>query len=363
MSKQTVLVDIRETNYLKSGGKAVYNLYLTQELIKHKDFNWILITDQKSEHFTESDNVKIEMIPTKGLLWHLKVRKFVIKNSPDKFLAMTSYLTPYLIRNEPIKTFVFIHDLICFLFPEGHSFKAKFIESFCLPKIIDSITGIFTVSKNTQQDLKLLFPHLDNSKLKQAPCGYTVNSSLAKTDPIHKKNYILSVSTIIPRKNFEILIKAFAKLKDDYDLDLIIIGNPNQKAYFAKLQALVTSLKLESRVHFEGFVSQAELRNFYTFADAFVYPSKYEGFGIPLLEAMSYNCPVVASSSSSLPEVGQDAALYFDPNNEQELATVLTELLENPELKTQLNLKAQLILNTYSWQKTATKVIQAIQKA
>lgn len=365
MYKQTVAIDIREAIAPNPAGKGVYNLEMTKQLIQDPNYDWILLTDQPTNLFPVQDfpNAKVIVLSAKGLIWHFKARNFLQKNGVDIYLAMTSFLTPYLLRKSQVKVYIFVHDLICFLYPDGHPWKAKLIENFCLPPIIDFVAGIFTVSQNTKSDLIRLFPHVHQQDIEITGCGYSPKNqvSLEPTKRLNQSQYLLSVSTLLPRKNFETLILAFNQIKSVYPGDLIIIGGSPDDSYLEKLKTLIQEHNLQDRVKIIGFVSNQELANYYQFADIFVYPSKYEGFGIPLLEAMTHSCPVITSNTSSLPEVAENAALYFDPNSHSELAERIVELSQNQDLRNRLIAAGKLQTAKFSWSAAAKKVLTFIQ--
>jgi glycosyltransferase involved in cell wall biosynthesis len=366
MYKPTVAIDIREAIAANPAGKGVYNLEMTKNLILDLNYEWLLLTDQPTNLIPTEQfpNAKIVVLPAKGLLWHFKAKKFLQKNGVDIYLAMTSFLTPYLLRKSQVKVYIFVHDLICFLYPDGHPWKAKLIENFCLPPIIDFVAGIFTVSNNTKSDLIQLFPHIHQQNIQITGCGYTPKNQvpLEPTKRLNSNQYLLSVSTLLPRKNFETLIQAFNQIKSVYSGDLIIIGGSPDNSYLEKLKTLIQEHNLQDRVKIIGFVSNQDLASYYQFADIFIYPSRYEGFGIPILEAMTHSCPVITSNTSSLPEVAENAALYFDPNSHSELSERILELYQNHELQNSLIAAGKLQTAKFSWSSAAKKVLTFIQR-
>ena len=158
-------------------------------------------------------------------------------------------------------------------------------------------------------------------------------------------------------KNFDMLIKSFNKIKDK-DLKLYIIGEKNRN-----LNNIPTKEhKLNSDVIFTGRVSDQELAELYSNAVCFVFPSLYEGFGIPPLEAMSCGCPIAVSNIASLPEVCRDAALYFDPLDMEDIAAKILKVVQNNDIKKTLIRKGFNQVKKYSWEKSANKLINVINK-
>jgi len=277
-------------------------------------------------------------------LWHFAVKRYLKRNPVDLYFAPTSYLTPALLKDIP---FVFVvHDLISFLYPKNHKFKPKLIERFFLPRILNKAKFIVVVSENTKKDLISLFPHIDPSKIKISYCG----ANLEEFKPADKKeNLIFSVGTLIPRKNFKTLIKAFNKIKDDIPHTLKIAGGEGEAVN--ELNELAGE-----KVELLGYTSHEQLRELYSKADIFVYPSLYEGFGIPVLEAMASGCPIICSNRSSLPEVIGNCGIKFDPENTEELSQKILTLAKKPDEKKRLKKCGIERAKDFSWIKVAEKV-------
>jgi glycosyltransferase involved in cell wall biosynthesis len=173
-----------------------------------------------------------------------------------------------------------------------------------------------------------------------------------------ERPFILSLGTIQPRKNYMRLVQAFAQLKAD--ASLVIIGGAgwNSQALFDE----VARLKLTERVIFPGFAADADLPALYSAATLFVYPSLYEGFGLPALEAMACGTPVIASNASALPEVMGDAGLLFDPTDVEALAHALTLLLHDESQRQALAAAGLARAANFTWQGMAAQLINLYQK-
>ncbi len=173
--------------------------------------------------------------------------------------------------------------------------------------------------------------------------------------------FIMYIGTAFPHKNLENLIKAFEILNTSQpELKLVLAGK--REYYYEQLEKLAEHSPARASVIFTGFVSDAELKWLYEHAEAYVFPSLSEGFGLPGLEAMAHGCPVVSSNATCLPEVYQDAALYFDPNSPEDMANKIQQVLDNPELSKELVAKGQKVLKQYSWEKTARETLAVYQK-
>ncbi|NJN30576.1 MAG: glycosyltransferase family 4 protein [Synechococcales cyanobacterium RM1_1_8] len=183
---------------------------------------------------------------------------------------------------------------------------------------------------------------------------------LAKTSSYDgQRPYLLFVSTIEPRKNIGTLIEAFNRLKANHRIDhaLLLVGKKGWH-YEPVFEAIAQS-PWRDHIHHLNYLSQAQVQALYSQADAFVYPSFYEGFGLPILEAMTLGAPVVTANVSSLPEVGGDAALYADPRCPDELAEQIWRLLDDPSLRQCLVERGRLQAARFSWQRTAERTLEA----
>jgi glycosyltransferase involved in cell wall biosynthesis len=174
------------------------------------------------------------------------------------------------------------------------------------------------------------------------------------------KPYILSVSTIQPRKNYARLIEAFARIANSQflirDLQLVIAGGRGWM--YEEIFQTVERLNLRERVIFPEFFADDDLPALYAGATLFVYPSLYEGFGLPVAEAMACGVPVVCSNASSLPEVAGDAALYFDPRDVDAMADALHRALTDDALRADLRACGFVQIKQFSWEKAARELMQ-----
>ena len=180
-----------------------------------------------------------------------------------------------------------------------------------------------------------------------------VHSSFGLRSP-----FILTVGDLAPRKNHACLIRAFEKLVHSHPQlphQLVIVGKENWRA--STVRATAKRSSVADRIHFTGFVSDEGLLRLYGGCDLFIYPSLYEGFGLPILEAMACGRAVACSNTSAMPEVADSAALLFDPNSEDEIALAMRDLLLNPELRQRMERLGTQRAAMFSWEKTAGKTL------
>ena len=177
-----------------------------------------------------------------------------------------------------------------------------------------------------------------------------------------RRDFALFVGTIEPRKNIPTLLSAFQQLLDHYhpEIDLVLAGAPGWLT--DEVRGLVGRLGLTGRVFFLGRVSDEELVWLYNSARIFVWPSFYEGFGLPPLEAMACGAPVIASNVSSLPEIVGDAGLLVDPTNVDELTVAMWRLLSDEALRQELIAKGQVRVARFSWERAARETLELYRR-
>ena len=169
--------------------------------------------------------------------------------------------------------------------------------------------------------------------------------------------YILFVGQVQPRKNLTRLIKSFAALEGKYpDTKLVIVGKKGWM--YDEIYSLVKELGIADRIMFTGFIHDSDLPAVYKAAMVFAFPSLYEGFGFPLVEAMKCGIPVVTSATSSLAEVAEDAALLVDPTSEKEISEALDAYLSNPNLRDDYSQRGKMRANSFTWQLCAQKTME-----
>jgi glycosyltransferase involved in cell wall biosynthesis len=172
--------------------------------------------------------------------------------------------------------------------------------------------------------------------------------------------YLLHVGTLQPRKNIPLLLEAFAQLQEP-ELKLVLIGGKGwlYEEIFARVQAL----GLSERVHFTGYVPDDELPLWYNAAELLVFPSVYEGFGLPVVEAMACGTPVIAANSASIPEAVGEAGLLFDPHNVAELAEQITAVLHDPQLSAKMRALGLAHASQFSWERAGRETAVVYRRA
>ena len=249
-----------------------------------------------------------------------------------------------------------IHDISFLVHPEWFSKSYYYLYKWLTPISAKKALKLITVSEFSKKELveKLKIP---KEKIIVIYNAVTAKLSSNTTKTNDRGNYILTVSSLDPRKNFKRLIQAYS-LIENQDCKMYIIGKKDRVFRDIDFEGLENN----KNIVFTGYVSDEELLRYYNEASLFVYPSLYEGFGIPNLEAMTNNCPVVASDIPPHKEVCGEAAIYFDPYNVSDIAEKITYVLANKELQARMQEKGKERVKLFSWDKSAEKLILAIDE-
>lgn len=268
-----------------------------------------------------------------------------------------NYFLPRLHSAVAKKRVITIHDLTFKRFPELLQKETLANLEMQMQREIAIADAIVCVSEATRRDL-LQFYNVDPSR------AFAIHSGLGVTqraqEPIDglPSRYLLFVSTIEPRKNLATLLDAYESLRDRgaYDGSLVVVGKIGWKS-----ESILPRLRGRGIVHLD-YLRAGQLATAYANADAFVFPSIYEGFGFPLLEAMSYGIPSIAAQSSSLPEIGGDAALYFEPRDAHALASLIQRVTSDATLRDELAKKGRARAAEFSWATTAEKTLHVLKR-
>ncbi|MDP3941289.1 MAG: glycosyltransferase family 1 protein [bacterium] len=301
-------------------------------------------------------------------LWtqiRLPLDLYLHKPRPDIFFSPSHYAP----RFSPIPTAISIMDLSYHFFPGLFLTKDLYQLTRWTRYSAKRADLIFTISKASKKDIIDIYG-IPEEKIVVTYPGIKSFASLApQVYPIHmlqnefgiKSPYFLFVGTLQPRKNIVRLIEAFAKVKQRVKdpLTLVVVGRKGWK-YEDIFQAPEKN-GVKNEVIFLESVSDDQLPQVYKNAIAFVLPSLYEGFGLPVLEAMKNECPVIISKVSSLPEAGGDAALYVDPENVDDIAKKMAEVLESNRVREALIAKGKKQIEKFSWEKSARMTLEALE--
>ena len=268
-----------------------------------------------------------------------------------------------------VKGVMVVHDLVRYLFPHFFVFNPvqKLLDRWVYPAMLRNYHHLIAVSESTRDDLIRLF-RVPVDKITVTchgadPQFRPISDPSAFSGLLQKyglgRPFILFLGTLEPRKNLTTLLRAFAPLKEQVSHSLVLVGQKGWK--WEGIFEAIKTLGLEERVRWTGYVSDEERVLFYNAADFFVYPSWYEGFGMPLLESMRSGCPVIASRVSAIPEVVGEAGLLVDPSRPEELSQAILRLVEEPGLKERLREAGLERARQFSWEESARKTLQVFE--
>ncbi|MCU0521881.1 MAG: glycosyltransferase family 4 protein [Anaerolineae bacterium] len=270
-------------------------------------------------------------------------------------------------RWKPCPVVLTVHDLIGMLFPQNLPPVARFYWSRWLPLSVRWADRIIADSEHTRHDICRLMgiPH---DRIAVIPLGvgpefHPIDDprllDSTRTQYGLPDRFILYLGTLEPRKGIDTLIRSYGQMASDVEHDLVVAGKRGW--YTEPLFALVRELELEGRVHFAGYVPDALLPALLSLADLFVFPSRYEGFGLPPLEAMACGTPVITSNASSLPEVVGGAGMMVPPDDVPALSAALSQALESCSLRDELINKGLARASQFTWEATAQRTLEVYQ--
>jgi glycosyltransferase involved in cell wall biosynthesis len=288
---------------------------------------------------------------------YLNKKKSLREVQKDNFdVFHPTYYDDYFLKRIKDKPFVvtfydMIHEKFSDQF-ESLKSDAKIFDN--KKRLLEYSSRIISISETTKNDIVEIFD-VDPSKIDVVYLGNSLQNFEIGNNPLIEGSYILFVGNRVIYKNFNFFVSAMAQLLIDADLKLVCAGGGD---FSPQELVLIQSLKLENRIVFKKIVNDDVLANYYAHALFFCFPSLYEGFGIPVLESFACGCPALLSNGGSLPEVGGDAALYFDPTNSDSLRKSASELISNQALRQNLKERGFERLKQFSWDTTFLETVE-----
>ncbi|MCO5948248.1 glycosyltransferase family 4 protein [Mucilaginibacter flavidus] len=305
-------------------------------------------------HQSIAEKLNVKIIGTKsGYYWEQVELPDWLKKHGNPLLVNLCNIAPLRYNNNSIT----IHDIAVLKHKEWFSKKFFLFYKVVMPLLVKRAKKIFTVSEFSKSEIISYFSINPDSV-------FVVNNAVSKTiSPndtsdrweLNDKKYILAVSSINPRKNFKTIIEAFNKI--DSDMHLVVAGEANKA--FNKVDYINEAVK-NKKILFLGYVSDEELGFLYKNAFVFVYVSLYEGFGIPMLEAMSCGCPVIAANNTSMIEIGRNAALFVDALDPEQLRKSILDINNDAHLRNNLIANGHLVNKEYTWEESARKLYERL---
>lgn len=366
-----ISIDARGATWYTGTGIGTYTKQILSHILNIDKENsyYLFWSGRNYDSFNNYDNVTVSISSRKHhRFWEqyyipdiLRSKKVDLYHVPQNGIGLPQKKSSLYIAT--------IHDLIPYIMPEtvGRGYLTKFISQ--MPLIISSIDMIITVSEWSKKDIMRVF-NVPENKIAvthlAADDMFMPIDKLKSLDFIKERyninqNIILYLGGFSPRKNVKSILVAFSMIKDNLSKDykIVIIGSAKDDHQF--LIKLSHSLGIGDRVFFTGYVPYEDLPYFYNAADVFVYPSLYEGFGLPVLEAMKCGTPTISSNVSSIPEVAGDGAILINPFDTEELAKSMEEVLESKGIKADLISKGFERTEIFNWEKTACETLKIYQ--
>ncbi len=358
-----ILADPLDRQY---AGIHIYTRELIRALVQLPDpHRWIIVRPEAKGDIAGVEEIVVPILPIPG---HQSLRMFVqipylLRKAKVDVVIEPGHFGPFNLPKS-IRRITVIHDLTPLLFPEMHTFHGQLLQKIFLPGILRRADHILVNSAYTHSDLVKFFPFCKDKTTvtllgKEAHFQPDIRPDILKKYGIEPP-YFLYTGTIEPRKNLQTLLKAFDLFKKKSGLphQLVWVGKSGWKN--KEIFESIEQSAFRQAIVQTGYVPGTELPALYSQAEAFVYPSLYEGFGLPVLEAMACGQPVISSNVSSLPEVGGEAALYIDPKDHEALANHLLRLAQDPGFRKAKAEASLLQAAKFGWEETARRSLAVI---
>jgi glycosyltransferase involved in cell wall biosynthesis len=374
-------IDIRLIGKKRTGDETVIFNLVKQFARTETNHEFILFTDTNNEKTLNKisshlgiigkNNFKIISLPAGNkFAWNLwTLPHYLRKNPVDVY--HTQYITPWFVPGN-IKIITVVHDISFNFFPQFIKFSDLFFLKTLIPISIKRADKIIAVSQFTKDEIIKFY----NIAPEKVECVYnSINEDFLTDDVSEEKfqqaknkynlpeKFILYMGTLQPRKNIPSLIEAFAKTKNKISgMKLVICGNRKAHNFDKKIDETIAKNNLSGDVHFPGYISEENKKAVFRLSQAFVFPSLYEGFGIPLLEAMSQKVPVLASDIPSLKEIAQNGALYFNTDSLDDFSGKMYDICINNDLREELIRTGRARASFFSWENSARQMLAIYEK-
>lgn len=346
----------------KHAGVSRTSLSLLEAILRRTDHSYQIIVRPEfpiPEHWLELPHVSVRRSWTKTRLWHHFGRDIeAVLHKTDAWFSVSGYVprTPGLIKGS------FVHDVFYRTYAETYTEEDRLIHEKMSANIARFSNFIVSNSQTTADEFSRLY-HVPKEKFLPIPMGIgrplDVVPQPLDLNFLEGREFLFSVSTLEPRKNFPRLFEAFASIlaaQPEFPYDLVIAGGKGWKD--DPISARAKELGIENRIHFIGYIDDPQLPWLFSNARLAVTPSIDEGFGVPVLEAMTYGCPVASSDRPALREVGGDVPYYFDPLSTDSIKNgILSALAELRETRSALGLQRAIEFN---WDRCAEMILGRI---
>lgn len=373
-------IDIRNLGKKRTGDEVVFfNLVknLARIDVQNEYFLFTDIADknilkeiENSLEIKSKPNFKIVSLATPGILnnkffWNIwSLPKYLRENPVDVY--HTQYITPFFVPKK-IKIITIVHDISFNFFPQFIKFSDLFFLKILIPRSLKRADKIIGVSQFTRNEI-IGYYKINPEKVEWIHNAVSDNFFREilpeELEAVQKKyglpeKFILYLGTMQPRKNLPFLIEAYAKTKTKLpEIKLVLAGKRGGRNFDEKIGETVKKHSLEKDIFFPGFIDETDKPVVFKLARVFCFPSLYEGFGIPILEAMALGVPVVASDIPPHEEITGDSVLLFDRQNLDDLAQKLHDICTQDNLRKNLIIQGEAQAEKFSWEETARKILE-----
>ena len=357
-----IVIDLTSLSFHMTGIER-YASCVTEEILKQDKINEYVLIFRNEVHQifkkSEFDNVKKEVIfgDNKLFFYQFILKRKLNKIKADKYLFF-SFPSPIFFRKKGIINT--IHDATAWDCPKSMKFLQRLYWKINIKNAVRVSEHIITVSNFSKNRIITVLKYDENKIIVAYPGVYKKNfgekiaANEFKTKFDFPEKYLLTLSTLEPRKNLEMLLKAFSEIQNIVDYSLVLVGRKGWK-----IDDLIKEYNVNEKVIITGFIEDKYLSSIYKNAFYFVFPSLYEGFGLPPIESISYGTPVISSNAASLPEVLMDNAIYFNPNDKDELKKILLKInTQKSKVECKLN---DFQKNNFDFSASAKKVIKLLK--
>lgn len=367
-------IDASRANHLQKTGVEWYAYFVIQELKKilPAEVEVVLYSDTSLQgdlaDLPQNWSSKVLSWPPKRLWTQLRMSFEMLFHAPD-ILFIPAHVFPII---HPKKTVMTVHDIAGIKFPESYNWFERWYSTWTAKYAVNKLWKVIVPSQFTKDELLIHFPQAKEKNIAVIHNGYDEKFLVPvpneqKQEVLKKYNiqkpYLLTIGRLEEKKNTWRIIKAFEKIKKNSnytDVQLVLVGQPGFG--YEKVEQILSHSPEKGHIIHPGWVSKEDLPALMQGAEVFVFPSLYEGFGIPVLEAFASGTPVVVSQGSCLGEVGQEGTVVVDPQSEISIAQGILSFLTSPDFKTTKIMAGKVRLQDFSWQKCAQGIAKVLLK-
>lgn len=358
----------------KPAGAGNYIIQLIRALVEiEREYEFIIFA-QHSGHplinLSDHENIAWRLFPDRKpgsrLLWEQVVFPKHVRDAGIDLLHSLHYTQPL---NLSCHTAVTFHDMTFFLYPQVHTRIRRMYFPLAIRASAKRADALIAVSESTRQDaiqiLDIPPQRITTTQLGHDPAFKPIRDDLIRREVREKyklpERFILYVGTVEPRKNLPLLIRAYQRLvAAGSDYELVVVGRHGWM--YGEVYNQIEASNLQERIHLAGYVDQADLPVVYNLASLFVYPTLYEGFGLPALEALACGVPVITTDTSSLPEIVAEAGVLIPLDDEQALFEAMKSVLKDRKLRQDMIQKGLIQAKKFTWKRTAQKTLQVYRR-